>query len=242
MQVGYMKFIKNQYAFYHPVLDKELILEGSLAFQITRVLRLKVNDRILLQNGTGLHAVYRIEETGKNTVTLRYMSETKEAKKRHIVLLASLIKKDKLEWLIQKAVELEVSEIWVYESEHSVAKLKNNDFKTERWEKIIMEAYEQSLGFYLPSLKIIKNLKELIRILSENPMQRFVTRPEAEQTLSDYKLEERVLIAVGPEGDFSENELNCFDESGFQKIKLSNLILKSETAAICAMAQLQVQK
>ncbi len=161
-------------------------------------------------------------------------------------LFIGLPKSKSLELLIEKAVELSVSSINIWEARHSVAKLKEN--KELRLLKIIESAAKQSKQPRLAELRILSSLIDLenrIKELSSNhDCQGFIcSLSEETQKIQSLELNPNTsqLIAIGPEGDFSEIEQNVFQKYKFQAIRLCSSVLRTETAAITALAMLQAR-
>lgn len=161
-------------------------------------------------------------------------------------LFIGLPKSKSLELLIEKAVELSVTSINIWEASHSVAKLKEN--KEMRLSKIIESAAKQSKQNKLADLKILDSLSDLENrikeLLAAEGSVGFIcslaTNSQKIQTL-ELKLSTPQLIAIGPEGDFSKEEEELFLKYNFQAIHLCSSVLRTETAVITALAMLQAR-
>jgi len=232
--------IKNQFWFFHDNLEDTCELEGQPAFQISKVLRLKNGDHLILTNGKGQKGIYEILGLEKKSVSLKRISIESFTPLKAMTLVFSLLKGDKTELVIQKAVELGATSICVFEADHSVSRLKENEKKMERYKKIITETLEQCMGVFLPEIHFFKNLKEVLNFLPSHS-QVFTLSFDANKSLKDFQLESPVLI-IGPEGDFSDFEFKLLENYGSNKIKLCASLLKAETASIAAMAQVHLSR
>ncbi len=230
--------IKNQYHFFYPEILETVILNNSLFNQITRVLRLKIKDKICLLDGKGCKGIYEIIEITNKEIKLKLESKIKKELKKQVILIMALLKKDKLEWVIQKAVELGITHLYLFEADNSVVKTKNNGNKLKRWQKIALEALEQSGGVFLPSISIKNSLKDVLALLKNSPTEIYMAHYDANKTLKDMTLTKETAFVVGPEGGLSEEELLLIDD--LHKIKIASHILRAETAAICVLSQLNL--
>ncbi|BDU67678.1 MAG: ribosomal RNA small subunit methyltransferase E [Candidatus Tyloplasma litorale] len=157
-------------------------------------------------------------------------------KNRKITLLQSIPKIKKISLIIQKATELDVDEIIFWESNRSIVPLKNIRDKFERFEKIIIEACEQSRRNDIPKLKFISSLEDVDFLNKE-----FFVFYENEKklqfidSLKNRKSNDLVLV-IGPEGGFEEREINFFKEKETNIVSLGKNILRTETSAIASIA------
>ncbi len=155
---------------------------------------------------------------------------------KNIGLVISLIKKDNMEMIIQKATELGVSKIFPIISERSEKKSLN----MARAKKIIIEASEQSGRGDVPEIFPPLNLKEFLESekLGEFEKKIIFSPKEEKFNIIASSESESILIAIGPEGGFSDREMEVFSENNFKRYSLGNLILRAETAAISALSLL----
>ena len=144
-----------------------------------------------------------------------------------ITCILSLIKSDKLEMAIQKAVELGVNRIVLYQSRRSVLKIKD-DKKLERYRRIIKEAAEQSLRNRIPELYFVDKINDLKQYMSDD---NYICYEKADN-IADIDIGNSISYIIGPEGGFELNEYNNICELGFRSISLGKRILRAETAAI----------
>jgi len=227
--------VKNQYAFYSPDLSQTLVLDDKTVFQILKVLRLKENQMIQLLDGKGKKGAYKIEKIGKDFISVVQISIEEQKEHSDFVLAFGVLKKDLTEWVIQKSVELGASKIFIFQAEHSIAHIKDMDKKKERFQMILKEALEQSGSFYLPELKIYPSLKALIEDSKSYPL--YMTDPDSSDTLNSFGLKKKALFIVGPEGGMSPKEIKLLEENNAFKIKISQTVLRAETACISVLSQ-----
>ena len=148
---------------------------------------------------------------------------------------------ERYEWFLEKATEVGVDCFIPLETEHS----ERRTFKGERSEKVIISAMKQSIKAYKPTLKPLTPFKELIATPFEG--RKLIAHCDAEQTAtgkrylaSTLKRGERALILIGPEGDFSKEEIRLAVEAGYEEISLGTQRLRTETAAVVAVTMTSV--
>jgi 16S rRNA (uracil1498-N3)-methyltransferase len=136
-----------------------------------------------------------------------------------------------MEWFLEKAVEMGVDKISFFIGEHS----ERTSIKRERLEKIMISALKQSLKAYMPELEENASYKDLIKSCEGKKFIAYC-KPEGRTSIKEsYNKGEDVLILIGPEGDFSEKEVELALNNGFQAITLGESRLRTETAALFAL-------
>lgn len=230
--------IKNQYYFYYPELLPQMQLDTQLTLQLTKVLRLRPKAQIVLQDGRGSQGLYEIMSLSETT-SVNLMKKITRTSPPAVVLVQSLLKKDKTEWILQKATELGVSEIWLWESKYSEQTIKSFEGKLPRLQKIVQEAFEQSRGFYLPRVVLFPNRDKVFAALYPE-YHVYLLEPEAPKTFLDVHNLPAYLLS-GSEGGFDPGELKAFSTlAKLCPIKLSQQTLRAETASLAALAQLRL--
>ena len=165
------------------------------------------------------------------------------------ILVQSLLKGEKLEWVLQKATELNVDTIYLVSTANCVAKYddKKLQSKVSRWEKIMLEAAQQCGRNQLPTLVVGETLSQVLAIEADalklvayenedgHTIKSALQSVHTNQTITD------ILICVGPEGGYQEKEINAIIESGGKSVSLGNTILRAETAAIGSLAMIQYE-
>ncbi len=218
------------------------IVSQSLVNQLRNVFRLKSNDVVELFDGTGFNYISSIKDYKKESVIFSILEkkENKNIPSKDIYLLASIIKKDKYEWIAEKSTELGVSHIIPIVSERSEKK----DLNKERINKIIIEASEQSNRSNIPNLHNPISLNDSIDFIKgEKNILPLVFHTEGERlndSLIKDKIENNKSIAVfiGPEGGWTEKEIEMFHKEKFNIVCLGEQVLKAETAVISAVSKL----
>lgn len=204
-----------------------VLADKDLIHQWGKVFRLKMGDRVILFDGSGFDYVEEFVSLDKNKGVLKVVEKIKNENvpKKEIHLFQSVIKKDKFEWVLEKGTELGVSHFHPIISERS--EKKNINF--ERARKIIKEASEQSGRGSLPTLKELVDFKESLN----NNFPSVAFHPAGDQfDRSNFEKEKAFGIFIGPEGGWSDRELEIFKEKGVKILSLGTQILRAETAAV----------
>ncbi len=205
-------------------------------FHISRVMRMKVNDEIEVVIDDELYLVKIDSFTPFSTSIVKKIDEKHELN-GNIRLFICLLKGDKTEFVIQKAVELGVKDIVLVESKRSIIHIEENkkESKLIRFNKVVKEALEQSKRTYsfkindIISFKDIKNYKADISLIPyENCKDNLSLLKEDFKDLKN----KTVNVIVGPEGGFSIEEVEYAKANGFKEITLGKRILRAETASI----------
>jgi 16S rRNA (uracil1498-N3)-methyltransferase len=227
-------------------LDDTVLLSEAESHHLVRVLRVRPGDDFLAHDGEG--GIYRCRlakgpEGWQGEIVEKVESQTESA--LSICLAQSLIKKDKFEWVIQKAVELGIDEIvpvisWRTEVRPDEAGLSH---KMQRWEKIVAEAFKQSGRKMLPKLDAPVPLEAFLQSWSAD--LRFALDERAGVSLRAL-LQQHSSIAscyfiVGPEGGWDDRDRQLFAAHGVTAVQLGNRILRTETCPIAVLSILQYE-
>ena len=211
---------------------KELsISNADFVNQARNVLRLKTGDELILCDGKMNEAVAKILLLAKDKAELEILEiiKNKNESENHVNLYCSILKKENFELAVQKAVEVGVKEITPIITKRTI-KLGLN---TERLEKIIKEAAEQSGRGVLPKLDEAIIFDEALKLAKENDLNLFfqVGYPPLGHSMSKFK---KVGVFIGPEGGWEEEEIEKAQSNGFTIVGLGKTVLRAETAAIVA--------
>ena len=213
------------------IKDVLLIGDKDIVHKIYNVLRLRKGQAIVIFDGEGKEYIYNIESVNKRSLTIKKKEIIRDvpASNKKITLGFPLMKEEKIDFILQKATELGIFGFMPFISQRSLQN-KPSLSKFVRWRKIIIEASRQSKRLYLP---IISNTVSLAELAKKKYDAKFIASIEGSplEILSGCK-KNNVLILIGPEGDFSPKEYSAFQENHFQFIKLSQNILRSETAGM----------
>lgn len=216
-------------------------LDETRAHYLRSVLRLKQDHEVILFNGMGDEYFCRLDEVSRKTVSARVESriERNVETPLKVILGIGVSRGDRMDWAIQKAVELGVASLTPLVTERCVIKF-DEDKKQQRqahWRGIIQHAAEQSGRTILPELA---DLADLPKWASEQTGLRLFLDPYADFSLADLRPEgETVTLLSGPEGGFSEAERESAESAGFIPAKLGGRILRTETAVLAALAAVQ---
>jgi len=223
------------------IVDSSIFLPADAAHHCAQVLRYKIGDHLTLFNGDGFDYLARIELIEKKQCQVKITEKVSlnNESPLKINLIQGVARGDKMDLIIQKAIELGVSEITPFFTERCNVKLdgKRLEKKLTHWKKIIVSACEQSGRAIIPKLNDPIQIMKLAA--TENTS--IYLEPKAEQVLSDLKLDNSVNLLIGPEGGFSEKDLAQLNYCGAKGIKLGPRVLRTETAGLSAISILQSQ-
>lgn len=234
------------YNFFVDAADRQgerFYIGGGDYNHIHKVLRMQPGDRFLV-SCEGVSNLCELEQVGGDTVVARIVEENFRDTELPVklTLFQGLPKSDKMEWIIQKTVELGVAEIVPVEMKRCVVKLEEKKKKSrrERWQAIAESAAKQSkrcvipqVGEVLPYRQAMERLKEMDLFLLPYENERGMEATA--QALAALRPGMSVGILIGPEGGFDEKEVDLAREAGAQVISLGQRILRTETAAITAV-------
>lgn len=222
---------------------EEMSITGVDARHISKVLRMQQGDKLQLVSDDGVTALAEIKELHADSVIvtcLEKLSESHEPSVK-ITLAQGLAKGEKMDFIIQKAVELGVHAIVPVAMEHSVVRLDGAkaDKKVERWQKIAEAAAKQSKRDIIPQVQAVQSVAEMLK---NNDLANKIIAYECEDKMglknalhAAENLSELLLI-IGPEGGISEHELKLAQDSGAKAVSLGKRILRAETAGLVAMS------
>lgn len=230
--------------FCDPVQGETARILGEDARHLSRVFRLRVGERLTLCDLRGFdyqaEAVSVCDEEVVCRVLSKMPNETEPSVK--ITLYQALPKGDKMEWILQKAVELGVSRVVPVETRFCVAKAdpKNFEKKRERYRKIVKEAAKQSGRGMIPEVSGILKFEEALHEMQASEGARILFYEKGGRHVSELvRPEERaVSILIGSEGGFSEEEARACADAGIALGSLGRRILRCETAPLAALTLL----
>ena len=235
------------------LIDKEIPLSKEDSHYLSSVLRLSSGSSLVVISRETNEEYEAFVVSSESQVTVKISSKREKVnsyRSRVDVLLFALCKHEANELALEKCTELGVSEIWFFQSERSVIKLtnlKDREKKVVRFKKIAEASSKQSARVSVPEIRIFGNLPEVLEALQtgflklENKPLRLVAAL-ADKTCVISELQSQlqgasqVLVAIGPEGDFSPQEYILLQEHDFLPITLGGNRLRAETAAIAAVS------
>lgn len=226
------------------ISEKTVTICGPQARQICAVLRLHEGDEISVLDGSGCCHIAAISSAKKDQVVAE-ITNTVEMETESCVRLTlaqALTKHDKVELVVQKAVELGISEVMVFTSERTVPRPSGDrvEHRLDRWRAIAREAAEQSNRAVIPAVTGVISFSGLLGSFSDFDAVLIAWEDEKKMLLYEAMAKvgpgAKLLYMIGPEGGFSESEVLRAVEAGAVPVSLGSTTLRSETAAIAGCA------
>lgn len=237
--------------FYTPdIVSDNYTLNEEESKHCIRVLRLTIGDKIQLIDGRGGWYEAEIKDDDQKRCTVNVIQSKKNVGKRNWQLhiaIAPTKSMDRLEWFIEKATEIGIDEISLIDCKNS----ERGVVKTERLNKVAVSAIKQSLKAYLPKVNELVDLKKLIASSADFKGQKFIAHCNLTPNPSPlgeggshlktlYQKGNNTLVLIGPEGDFSVEEIKLAIDNGFKEISLGESRLRTETAALYACTTVNI--
>ncbi|MGQ0556620.1 MAG: 16S rRNA (uracil(1498)-N(3))-methyltransferase [Nitrospiraceae bacterium] len=227
--------------------QQTIVVTGDVLVHLRDSLRITVGETLWLNNGQSLRYRVEITDVSRRAVTARVLETIQEPPRQtpRLILGQSLLKGEKMDWVLQKAAELGVSEIVPIESQHSVVQLKADrvDHQLARWQRITLEAAQQSEQWRIPTVATPQSLSALLTSLATGTFTLMLAERREGKSLQTVNLPQdargSILVLIGPEGGWSKEEMGIAEQAGVVPLTLGQQILRSETAAIAAISILQ---
>jgi 16S rRNA (uracil1498-N3)-methyltransferase len=217
-------------------------LEGDEAKHLSQVLRIQPGAALTVFDGLGNHAQARVLSVSKQRVDLMLeLAESAPTSLPDITLVQAIPKGKNMDWIVQKAVELGVSRIQPLVTRHTIVSPGGD--KAEKWRRTALEACKQCGQFTIPIIEDplpfaewLANRPsadlEVIASLADNPRN-------FRETLKSHPDLESITLAIGPEGDFSPEEMTAALAAGFVPVTLGDLVLRVETATMFCLSAIR---
>lgn len=221
-------------------VGQEVALPEPVAHHATRVLRLGSDAPLVLFNGRGGEFAARLRVSGKRASALVTQFDPVERESSlALALVQSWVATEKLDWIVEKAVELGAARIVLMPSERSVVRLQGERLarRMTHLRQIAIAACAQCGRNRLPEVIATDALDAALGAAGDGP--RFLLAPDAAQLTVATASGTAAVVLVGPEGGFSEHEIAAARSHGCQPIRLGPRILRTETAGLAALAALQ---
>jgi len=220
--------------------NNSFILSSDDTYHITKVMRMCKTDKIEVIYDNELYICEIIELEPVVIAIILEKLDTVSELKHSVTIVQSLVKEQKMDFILQKSTELGVSEIIPYNASRSVIKLDGKENKKiERWQKIVKEASEQSKRVDIPVVRHPLSINELCKLDNYDVKLLCTTRENTKNiknVLSNIDSDVTMLVVVGPEGGFTEEEENKMIEHGFITVSLGSTILRTETVSLFIMS------
>ena len=226
--------------------EKEITITGSDVNHIKNVLRMKPEETILISSGENLEYTCYIRELKEEEIIahIMYVQESGYELPSRLYLFQGLPKSDKMELIIQKAVELGVHEIIPVASKRAVVKLdeKKEEKKRTRWQAISESAAKQSKRMYVPEVRKVMSFSQAVEYAGQLdvvlvPYELAKGMGETREIIGQIKKGQSVGIFIGPEGGFEEAEVElAVEKANAKAITLGKRILRTETAGLTVLS------
>jgi RNA methyltransferase, rsmE family len=240
---------------YHFFVSEEQIngenayIEGSDVNHIVNVLRMKTGEELLISVKGDWDYLCKIEDIETDRVNLKVIESMEQRELPvNITLLQGIPKSDKLEMIIQKSVELGVSEIIPVKTKRVVVKIeeKKQASKANRWNAIAESAAKQSKRSIIPKVSepmSIDNALEIVKDFGVKliPYENADGIEKTRKILDSMDKTKNIAIFIGPEGGFEESEVEKIKDSGFEVITLGKRILRTETAGLALLSNIMIR-
>lgn len=226
-------------------LEDIFIIENEDAHHLLNVMRVKVNDELNIVDREENLYLGKIEKCIKGSIFVKILSKINKdtETKNEVVLALSLLKGEKMEFVIQKAVELGIKTIVPIKTKNAIPKYDKikEDKKIEKWQKIIVSAAKQSGRNTIPNILSIKNI-DYIKENFKDYTKIICYENAKDKSFLDinFKDNNKYLLLIGPEGGFSLDEIHQLEDD-FYVISLGSRILRAETASIAAISILMYE-
>ena len=229
--------------FYATNIASEIItLDENDSKHAIKVLRLKIGDKIYVVNGSGNLFKCEILDAHPKKCTLTILNKEFQTNpfEQISIAVAPTKNNNRYEWFLEKATEIGIGSIIPIVTKNSERKV----IKEDRMEKVLVAAMKQSLKRYVPILKSAITFKALVEQHSSSDLNLLIAHcyPDIpkEKIYKRVNSSKSTLLLIGPEGDFSKDEVEFALQNGFQSVTLGDARLRTETAAIMACVQLNM--
>jgi len=220
-----------------PVIE----LAGGQAHHLFNVCRLKTGDKVELFDGAGTLATASVEKAASKSVLLKIvdLEKTEKPNRPEVIIAVSFPKGERFDWLLEKCTELGIDRIIPVIFERTIKQPKNPKI-VERWQNIAIAAAKQCRRIFLPQIDAPATLSEVIPALKKkyNKAEILVGCLEEKSTalVTKHLGTNDVIAFIGPEGGITEGEKTLLESCGAKSVRLTNTILRVETAALAFAA------
>lgn len=238
------------YARPESVKGDKIYIDGPEAHHILDVMRLQKSDTVSVFDGTGTEYTGLIEETKRDRLTVKVV-KIKKIPASNIPALSviqAIPKGDRMDWIVEKSTELGMTTMMPVVTDRTIVRW--NEEKRERhlkrWRKIAQSASKQCGRLDIPDIKDILKFERCIEKVGATEGLKLMAALNDEAAdlkglLKDLRYPRNITIAIGPEGDFTPREIDRAKEAGFKIVTLGPRVLRSDTAALWALAVLNYE-
>ena len=217
-------------------------LDDNAANHVGRVLRMQAGQALLLFNGDGHDYHATITEAGKKhvQVAVTEAAENETESPLRVVLAQTLSKGDRMDYAVQKAVEMGVSEIVPLTTERCDVKLKGDreDKRLRHWQQVAISAAEQCGRARIPEIQPVMTVQQWLEHARACDL-RLVLHHRTERSLNTLEKPSSIALMIGPEGGLTAEEIALAEDNGFLPVALGPRVLRTETAPVAAIALCQ---
>lgn len=238
------------------IAEASIVITGEDFKHITKVLRLGKDDVIEICDGRGTDYQVALNSPGDQTVSgniIKQYPSRGETPELVITLFQGLPKGTKMEVIIQKGVELGVYEVVPFSSLRAISQIKDKqDKKIERWQRIAYEAAKQSKRGMIPAIRLPQTLTEILKQVDDYDLMILAYEDENRLTLkaaleafekkNEVDKSLKIGVIIGPEGGFDPQEVTACKAAGVVSVTLGQRILRTETAGMVVLSQLNFWK
>lgn len=223
--------------------DTTLTLPPAVFRHAIQVLRLKAGEQLILFNGTGGEYQATLTDVAKRTASahIDLFANTQPESHLHLNLVQAIIKPDKMDFAVQKAVELGASSIQPLITQRSVVRINKGKFdkKVQHWQAVAIGACEQSGRTLIPAIEPPRTLHDWLSSAAKGTS--LILAPGDYPRISTLAIDActQINMLIGPEGGFTDEEVEQCRSQGVQAVSLGTRILRAETASIAVMSLLQ---
>jgi len=222
-------------SFIAKIVEQDAVLGPEESLHCCKVLRKKPGDTIQVIDGAGTFYEATLLVVSEKLCRARLVGQGREQSRRDYYLhlaIAPTKQIDRTEWLLEKAVELGIDEISLMRCHNS----ERTQVNAERMKKILESAVKQSLQARIPTLHTLIDFKAIVK--DESCTQKFIAHCETGEKINIRQLQfknQHSLVLIGPEGDFSKDEIELALKHGFQALSLGDTRLRTETAGLAVV-------
>lgn len=221
----------------------QINLPEAQAHYLTRVLRMEAGRGLVVFNGEGGSFTALINQASKNACVIDIGEFTPDQSQSPLncSLAIGISKGERFEWVLQKACELGVTQVYPLFTSRTEVRLDaaRQAKKSEHWQQVLISSCEQNGRSIIPQLHSPQHIAEFLPAACAD--LKLVLHHRAQQALSSYNTPQSVCLLIGPEGGLSEEEIKLAEQQGFNPLVLGPRVLRTETAPLVALSLVQYQ-
>jgi 16S rRNA (uracil1498-N3)-methyltransferase len=231
--------------FYAPggnISENNIVLDAEQSRHLRNVLRLSVGENVLVFDGLGdeyLCRIERIENQGTVLNVVEKVAPKASESDLELILAVALLKGEKFELVIQKAVELGVAALMPLVAKRCESRLKDPSRKLDRWKKIVIESSKQTGRAKLMDIAAPANFASFVKNSSDPGGEKILFAESGGGNFDELPPAGKIIAAIGPEGGWEESEIDLARAHEFKIITLGSRVLRAETASIAVATILQ---